>query len=70
MALAPLIDNGQYSKPNQNIFTSTDLDIALAETEILLGVDPGASLDRAVSNLSRRNISATGELVKVARAVN
>jgi hypothetical protein len=49
------IESGPHPKLFKELLTSTDLD---------------ASLDRAMSSLARRSMSATYELVEVAQAVN
>ena len=54
----------------RGIFTSGDLEYAFAVAEAHHSFDIDVSLDRAVNNPARRNLSATCELVEAAKAIN
>jgi hypothetical protein len=54
----------------RGLFASGDDDIAFAVVEAHLATDPDISLDWVVDSLARRNLSATCQLVGVAKAVD
>jgi asparagine synthetase B (glutamine-hydrolysing) len=64
------IENGCQPELFGGLFASGDLEIAFAVAEAHLDLHLDASLDRAVNNPARRTLSATSELVEVAKAVN
>ena len=64
------IENGRRRELFRGLFASGDLEIAFAVVEAHPVNDLDVSLDRTVDNLARRNLSATYEVVEVAKAVN
>ena len=83
MERAPLVDsalkvvfcdNGSENSQNgelfRGLFTPRDLEFAFAALEAHPGTGLDVSLDRAVRRPARRNLSATCELVEIAKAVN
>ena len=64
------LENGRHPEMFRGIFTSGDLEYAFAVAEAHHSFDIDVSLDRAVNNPARRNLSATCELVEAAKAIN
>ena len=64
------IENGRRRELFRGLFASGDLEIAFAVVEAHPVIDLDVSLERAVDNLTRRNLSTTYEVVEVAKAFN
>ena len=64
------LENGRHPELFRGIFASGDLENAFAVAEAHHSIDIDVSLDRAVNNLARQNLSATRELVEAAKAIN
>ena len=64
------IENGRHPEIFGSILASGDLENAFAVAEAHYSIDIDVSLDRAVHNPARQNLSATCALVEAAKAVN
>ena len=64
------IENGRHPEILGGILASGDLKNAFAVAEAHHSIDIDVSLDRAVNNPARQNLSATYELVEAAKAVD
>ena len=64
------IENGRHPEIFGDIFASGDLENAFAVAEAHHSIDIDVSLERAVNNPARQNLSATCELVEAAKAIN
>lgn len=64
------IENARCPEPFRGLSASGDLEMAFAVAEAHPATDLDISLDRVVNSFARRNLSATCELVEVAKAVN
>ena len=64
------IENGRHPELFRALFTSGDLAFAFATVEAHPGSALDISLERTMHNLARQNVSATYDLVEIAKAVN
>ena len=64
------IENGRHPELFRALFTFRDLALAFATVEAHASSALDISLERTVHNLARRDVSATCELVEIAKAVN